>query len=257
MTKSYYADTARLSSYLKANDAEAYAQFEAAENKETAAETYVKKLGADSAKNWYENNRANFLWVENVWYPDVSYNHPIPETYAKFQQNFGSVQVTFDDGSTAQLQSILTERNYEDLTASLTEEKEAPNGYFGLIILSIGLMVLSQFVMMRSQKESNQYQTVDGQGAKTQKIMLIAMPLIYAVFAFMYSAAFTIYMLISSLFSLLVTLISNFILGIVFKKKEEQKVRENLGYKPQWMIDREQREGKDQGKSRKNTNKKE
>ena len=257
VTKSYYADTARLSSYLRANDAEAYAQFEAAENKETAAETYVKKLGADSAKNWYENNRANFLWVENVWYPDVSYNHPIPETYAKFQQNFGSVQVTFDDGSTAQLQSILTEKNYEDLTASLTEEKEAPNGYFGLIILSIGLMVLSQFVMMRSQKESNQYQTVDGQGAKTQKIMLIAMPLIYAVFAFMYSAAFTIYMLISSLFSLLVTLISNFILGIVFKKKEEQKVRENLGYKPQWMIDREQREGKDQGKSRKNTNKKE
>lgn len=255
--KEYFIDTDRLIAYVQANDAEAYETITAAEDKEGACLSYVKKIGADSAKNWYEGNRANFLWVENVWYPDVSYNHPIPQDYATFRQNFGNAQVTFEDGSTALLQNVFTESNYEDLTASLTEEKTQPNGYFGLILISIGLMVLSQFVMMRSQKESSQYQTVDGQGAKTQKIMLIVMPLIYAVFAFMYSAAFTIYMLISSLFSLLVTLLSNFVLGIVFKRKEEANMRANVGYKPQWMIDREAREKQDKGKSHKNKDKKE
>ena len=111
-------------------------------------------------------------------------------------------------------------------------------------------MVLSQFVMMRSQKEANQYQTVDGQGARTQKIMLVMMPLIYAIFAFMYSAAFTIYMLISSVFSLLVTLLSNFILGRIFAKREEKKVIEVNTNKPQWLIDRQRADKNDNKKNR-------
>ncbi len=61
-----------------------------------------------------------------------------------------------------------------------------------MIILTIGLMVLSQFISMRSQKESAQYQTLDGKGAKTQKIMLIAIPLIYAITGFMWTAAFSL-----------------------------------------------------------------
>ena len=252
VTREYSIDTDRLSAYLQANDAEAYTSLTEAENFESACLSYVKGLGATAAKTWYEGHRANFLWVENVWYPNVSYNHPVPEDYATFQKNFGNVNVTLADGSTAPLQNILSEQNYNDLTAGLSAEKEQPNGYFGLIILSIGLMVLSQFIMMRSQKESSQYQTVDGQGAKTQKIMLIMMPLIYAVFAFMYSAAFTIYMLISSLFSLLVTLSSNLILGQVFRKKEEKQVIEVNSNKPKWMLEREARERANGKKNDKN-----
>ena len=260
VSKEYTIDTDRLLAYLQTNDAAAYESIASAEDRDTACLDYVKKIGADSARDWYLSNRANFLWVANVWYPDVSYNHPIPQDYATFQQNFGNnAQVTLADGSTAQLSSVFQQANYDDLTASLTEQKEEPNGYFGLIIISIALMVVSQVVMMRSNKESRQYQTVDGQGsaARTQKIMLVAMPLIYAVFAFMYSAAFTIYMLISSLFSLIVTLLSNLILGIIFKKKEEKKAIAQIGYKPQWMIEREAREKQEKGKSRKNKDKKE
>ena len=247
VSKAYSVDTDRLSVWLQANDAEAYESISSAENFDSACLDYVKGIGATAAKNWYEGHRANFLWVENVWYPDVSYNHPIPQDYATFRQNFGNTQVTLSDGTTAPLQNIFSEQNYNDLTAGLAQEKEEPNGYFGLIILSIGLMVLSQFVMMKSQKESSQYQTVDGQGARTQKIMLIMMPLIYAIFAFMYSAAFTIYMLISSLFSLIVTLASNFILGRIFKKKEEKQVIEINTNKPKWLIEREAREKEEQG----------
>ena len=249
-SKEYVIDTERLLAVLQTGDAEAYKTITEAEDASSACLSYVKGLGAAAAKTWYEANRANFLWVENVWYPDVSYNHPIPQDYATFQKNFGNVNVTLPDGTSEPLQNIFSEQNYNDLTAGLSAEKEQANGYFGLILISIGLMVLSQFVMMRSQKEANQYQTVDGQGARTQKIMLVMMPLIYAIFAFMYSAAFTIYMLISSVFSLLVTLLSNFILGRIFAKREEKKVIEVNTNKPQWLIDRQRADKNDNKKNR-------
>ncbi len=209
---------------------------------EAAAERYVSLIGARSAHEWYTHNTQSFLWVKNVWYPDVSYNHPIP-SYGTFKSNL-NVKVTLQSGEKRGLASVLGENNYNNLTRELAAEKSAPNGYFILIILSIGAMVLSQLLTMKSQKESNQYQTVDGQGARTQKIMLVVMPLIYAIFAFMYSAAFSIYMTMSSLLSLAVTLIINFILGITFKKKEENKIKEQYGRTFAWM------EKKNQGKTK-------
>ena len=229
---------------------EELAAAESDEAKNAVIRGYVKELGANAAKAWYDENDAGFLWIKNVWYPDVSYNHPIP-TYSDFVSSFGNTMVTMSDGATqSALKNVLTEENYNDLTAALTAEKEEPNGYFILIILSIALMVVSQLVMMKSQKESNKYQTADGQGAKTQKIMLIVMPLIYAIFAFMYSAAFTIYMTISSLVSLCVTLLSNLVIGHVFKKKEAQQAEEH-SRKPKWLIEREQREAAEKKKKKK------
>ena len=209
--------------------------------KSTVILSYVKGLGAQAAKTWYDANDAGFLWIKNVWYPDVSYDHPIPD-YKSFHDSFGNVEVTMEDGSVRALSNVLSEANYNDLTAALGEEKEQPNGYFILIFLSIALMVVSQLVMMKSQKESNKYQTADGQGARTQKIMLIVMPLIYALFAFMYSAAFSIYMCISSLVSLCVTLLSNLIIGHVFNKKEEKRIVEENTRKPAWLLERERKQ---------------
>ena len=96
-------------------------------------------------------------------------------------------------------------------------------------------MVGSQLISMRSQKESSKYQTVDGSGARTQKIMLVVMPIIYGIFAFMYSAAFSIYMVMSSFISICVTLISNLIIGHIFRKKEVAQIQEKNSRIPAWM----------------------
>ena len=204
----------------------------------TACTEYVISLGAKAAKVWYDAHNPSFLWVKNVWYPDVSYNHPIPD-YGTFKSQLGSswVDIPRANGTveSKELNVVLTQPLYENLTSQLEDQKSEPNGYFILIVLSIGLMVLSQWITMRSQKESNQYQTVDGQGAATQKVMLVMMPIIYAIFAFMYSAAFSIYMTMSSVISLLVTLSTNAVLGGIFKKKEEERIRERYGRKLPWM----------------------
>ena len=221
-----------------------------AEERNTLIRNYVKNIGAQAAKTWYDANDAGFLWIKNVWYPDVSYNHPVPD-YSTFTSSFGNVEVTMENGERRALSNVLNEDNYNDLTAALSEEKEQPNGYFILIFLSIALMVVSQLVMMKSSKETNQYQTVDGQGARTQKIMLVVMPLIYAIFAFMYSAAFSIHMTISSFVSLCVTLLSNLIMGRIFNKKEEARVVEENTRKPAWLIERERREAEEAKKKKK------
>ena len=96
-------------------------------------------------------------------------------------------------------------------------------------------MILSQLVTMKSNKETNKYQTVDGRGARTQKIMLVMMPLIYAVFAFMMSAAFSIYMVVSSIMAILVTVVSNLIIGKIFNTKEEKQFKKEHSRTLPWM----------------------
>ena len=203
---------------------------------EDACKRYVVMIGANAAADYYHEHDAHFLWIKNVWLPDVSYSHPIPAKYdgrSGFITQFNK-KVVFPDGTKKNLSEVFVEDDYINLTRGLEKEQGQANGYFVLIILSIGLMVLSQFVSMRSNKESNKYQTVDGSGQRTQKIMMVMMPLIYAVFAFMYSAAFSIYMTMSSLLAVIVTLISNLIIGKLFKNKEEAEIKDRYTRGTPW-----------------------
>jgi membrane protein insertase Oxa1/YidC/SpoIIIJ len=92
-----------------------------------------------------------------------------------------------------------------------------------LIVLAIGLMVVQQLIMMRSQKDANELSSVDGSAATTNKWMMIMMPLIYGIFSFFYSAAFSIYMITNTCYSLITTLIINKAMDVSFAKKEENE----------------------------------
>ena len=210
-----------------------------------SASRFIQRIGATAAANWYrDGNDSSFLWVKNVWYPDVSYQNPI-QSYSNFTKQLTKQKVTLMDGTKTTLSAVLDKPKYDALTDQLIAEKKQPNGYFILIILSIGFMVLSQFISMRSNKESNKYQTVDGQGTKTQKMMLFIMPLMYAIFAFMYSAAFSIYMVMSSIISLLITLLSNLIIGAIFKKKEAAKATASVTRKYAWQMTEKEKRAKE------------
>lgn len=186
---------------------------------------WFRNEGAKAAAEEFRNlSNPGFLWIKNVWYPDVSYQHPI-QSYNSFTSSISS-KITDDYGNTkAKIGDIFDEESYNSLTRHLDEEKSTPNGYFILIVLTIGLMVLSQFIMMKSQKEQSQFQTVDGQGAQTQKIMMIVMPLIYAITGFLWTAAFSIYIAVSSIFGIVISLLTNLILGRIFNKKEEEALK--------------------------------
>ena len=162
----------------------------------------MQQVGRNAASTIYYNIHDSFLWVGNIWHPDVSYEHPVNKL------------------------DNVPDNVYKEVTYNLSAEKAAPNGYFILIILSIGFMFLSQFILSRSQKAQNELQTADGRGKKTQKIMMIVMPVIYGIFAFFYSAAFTIYMITSSVYNVVSTLIINAIIDRRFRKREEQEIQD-------------------------------
>ena len=157
----------------------------------------------------------SFLWVKNLWSPDLPWKHPVLNSIAEY--NFKDLKLTGEQA----------EAEFQEITYNLSEEKNQPNGYLVLVVLSIGVMLLSQLIMQKSQKTQMQLSSVDGQGAQTQKMMMWMMPIMFGVFAFIYNASFSIYMIISSGLSTVSTVIINKIVEKKFKKQAEEDALKN------------------------------
>ena len=178
---------------------------------------HVRENARKSAADYYRAHRSNFLWVKNIWYPDSLLNREVPN-FTKFRDSVSRATDSVDSSY---------ENSYDEVTYYLRNEGygdgklegEKFNGYFVFIVLAIGLMFLQQFISMRSQKDANELSTVDGSGARTNKWMLIMMPIIYGIFSFFYSAAFSIYMITSTLYGLITTVIINKAMDVSFAKK--------------------------------------
>ena len=181
---------------------------------------YMAESAREAAATYYHENNQGFLWVGNIWYPDSLLNKEVPS----FDSFVSSVSRAADMSNYEEL--------YNEVTAHLQTEKNTYKGYFVLIVLAIGMMFLSQFFMMRMQKDMNELGTVDGSGKRTNKYMLIAMPIIYGIFSFFYSAGFSIYMITNTLYSFITTLIVNKALDVKFRKLEERNELDRYLRKP-------------------------
>ena len=211
-----YVNTANIGAAQIAEMKAAYPDLE----EEQAIRKYFVEIGQKAVLAYYDAadgvaKNTGFLWIKNIWMTDASYKHPVCD-YTTFETEAKREKFTVNgkDKTLAQIAesgdtNVYMESTYNVITEKLTVQKEQANGYFILIALSIGTILLQQVVTMRSQKEQQQFSTVDGQGASQQKMMLFMMTGMFAIFSFMYSSAFSIYMITSNLFSLGSTLIIN------------------------------------------------
>lgn len=192
----------------------------------------IKKAGRDAAAAEYKNHDLSFLWVKNIWSQDLPWEHPV-------KSNFEQYNFVTDAGCIASCKAQcsgtsnkitgITPENYNELTAELTKEKTEPNGYLILVVLSIGIMLASQIIMNKMNKSQMELSTVDGENgtsAMTQKMMTWMMPLMFGVFSFMYTASFSIYMIVSSAFSLVSTLLINFFVEKGFERQAAKEAHE-------------------------------
>ncbi len=195
---------------------------------ENAIRNYFRAQAQKAVKVAYQtkvSKDTKFLWIKNIWSVDASYKHPVL-SYSAFkseakQEKFkveGEGKVSY--GNIDTYTDAYKEEAYNDITKELSTYKKQPNGYFIMIALSIGTILLQQVVMQHSQKEQQKYQTVDGQGKGQGKMMMIIMTGMFAIFSFMYSSAFSIYMITSNLFSMISTLVINFFVDRSASKKE-------------------------------------
>lgn len=194
---------------------------------------YVQNLAQEAVVTAYNDqvlSATKFLWIKNIWVTDASYTHPVLE-YSKFKTEIEREDFNVG-GEKVSLTSISAKTNayesatYDIVTSKLTTQKSEGNGWYILIALSIGTILLQQWVSNRAQKEQQKYSTVDGQGAQQQKMTMIIMTGMFAVFSFMYSSAFSIYLIVSNLFSLLSTLVINKCVDNAAEKAELKALQE-------------------------------
>ncbi len=227
-SKEYFVDEARAMAHSEIGaDVTAYV----GEHTDVEQGVAVKDYLVDKAKKAvvvaYEEKvkpNTSFLWIKNIWATDASYKNPVLSasdfvTEAK-REEFEVNGKDISYGSIVYYTNAYKTDTYDVVTDYLDEAKGAANGYFILIALSIGTILLQQWIMNRSQKEQQKYSSVDGQQGSQQKMTMIIMTVMFAIFSFMYSAAFSIYMVTSNLFSMLSTLVINKLVDRKSAKKE-------------------------------------
>ena len=200
-----------------------------AEALDLAKGKYFESFGQDAVVETYETDlksETKFLWIKNIWVTDASYKHPVLG-YGDFSNEIVERKSCScsQDTSVREINAY-TKDGYKLITEKMGEQKSQANGYFILIALSIGTILLQQFLSMRSQKEQQKYSSVDGQGAGNQKMMMVMMTGMFAIFSFMYSSAFSTYLIVSNVFSMLSMFIINKIVDAKDKKKQEAIVIE-------------------------------
>ncbi len=182
--------------------------------------------GQDAALESYEIEK--FLLTKNIFIGD-NWSEPIPDASTFYGTGIGSVGVTGskDMDSTEYdkvMQKVMDKYNTDD------NGNRNWNGYLILPIVALVLNILSTKLM----KADNQQPQVAGQTEEqkksqesTMKMMQWTMPIMMFVFAILYSAAFTLYMVINSAITLIFNLSYNLITRRIDAKKE-LKENENI-----------------------------
>ena len=200
---------------------------------------FINNIQSYEAAKTYRENQSSFLWIKNIWVTDSPLKHPVESDWSSFKSThkYNGNDITLE--------------GYNKLIAELGDEVNAPNGYFILIILTAGISLLSQIVIGKSQQAQMELQTVDGQGAQTQNIMKWMMPIMMAVFAFMYTSAFSLYIVLSSAISMLTTIGINAIVDKKYKKEQEKNQEEKIRGRVHTPKEQPKKEDKKEKKAKK------
>ncbi len=186
--------------------------------------SFVRENAQQAVADNYDElcKNSQFVWIGNMWYPDSMLNKVVP-SFSTFSSSISRAS----DGIAANY-----EESYNEVTAKLEDQKNHYNGYFVLIILAIGMMFLQQFVSMRTQRSTAEMSSLDGKtGRRTNRWMTILMPIIYGVFSFFYSAAFSVYMIVNTTYSLISMLIINKVVAVRFDKRKLQEMDDKNKHK--------------------------
>lgn len=190
----------------------------------------VVKTAQDAAADAFLSSQKEngFLWVKNIWIEDL----PWKKAFLNKETYNSDVTFSYSKGcscSATKIESSINDPEVYDIlfgSSKLDEVKNQPNGYLILVVISIGTMLISQLIMTKSQKAQLELQSVDQTGAQTSKMMQWMMPIMFGIFSFMYTASFSLYLIVSTVFSTLSTVIINKIVEVKFVKNIEKEEKE-------------------------------
>ncbi len=133
-----------IAEYSKKEGNEGKDPFEGIADDENAKLNVVKDFMVTDARaavyDYYQENDDHFLWVKNIWYPDSMLSKEIPD-FSTFRNAVSKANIGDYEAS------------YNEVTYNLTKEKDTYNGYFILIVLAIGGMLLQQLSLCVPQRQ--------------------------------------------------------------------------------------------------------
>ncbi|MCH5154459.1 MAG: membrane protein insertase YidC [Clostridiales bacterium] len=172
--------------------------------------------------------QASFLWIKNIWAPDVPWGDQAVLSWDKFKDGVGDyskASTAMPNNNRAHSEAV-NEVKYKEVMGKLLNDKteSRTNGYLVLPVLVVLLSFGSQLISMRQQKRAGQ---VNAQGgvATSMKVMMFIMPVMMAVFATQYASIFAIYMTMNSA----TTLIFNALFSWIIKLIDSRKKSRNYG----------------------------
>mgnify|MGYP004651788157 FL=1 len=192
----------------------------------------------------YETDREGFLWIKSIWRSD-GWQKALPENYSGFTGALSGNKNT--DGLTAPdlyaniYDALSNPEKYFDAqnpteAAELAKAQKAlgygKNKWNGLLILPVLAVALSFVTTLIGNKSQGNLGTgQQAQNAKSQqKMMMFIMPIMMGVFALTNSAAFALYLVASSVFSILFNLIETPIIDKMVSKRAGV-VKKDVGYR--------------------------
>lgn len=189
-------------------------EFEARISSATARISSIKAEAQAVARKavgeYFLEAKEGFLWITNISRPDT-WVEAFPETADKFTGTLTKRYRAYRD----EFDSEHYKEIYEGISEQGVGYKVGDKHWNGLMILpvlSIALSFLSTFISNKTSKKKNDVEQLGPDAAaaqSTNKVMMFVMPIMMGIFGFIYTATFALYMVCSSLLSILFTLAMN------------------------------------------------
>ena len=186
-------------------DAQVYVVENAADfTTEKEKEEYVYNIVKEKYKDQSERN--SWLWVKNVWKSDTNVDQLVDfDDYADYK-NFNKEEKS------------IAEDRYDFISKVVEKENPGQNGYYVLIIVAAAISFLTQFL-------SAKLMTPKGQKLNTMnKVMFAIIPITMVILAFTSNVVFTLYIIVNSV----MTAIISTILSLIMKNKNKNQPEEVL-----------------------------
>lgn len=174
-----------------------------------------------------EKVQASFLWIKNIWAPDVPWGSQAVLSEEAFKSGIGD----YADAATSGLETPNHDRlisKYSEVMGGILSDttQSRTNGYLILPILVVLLSAGAQLLSMFQQKRAGQVNAKGGM-ATSMKVMMFLMPVMMAVFAIQSASIFSLYMATNSA----TTLFFNFLFTGIIRLIDRIKANRKYGIK--------------------------
>lgn len=157
----------------------------------------------------FEETKDSFLWIQNIWQPDSPSSKQVV-SYSQIEGAIGKKNV--EEGE---------KDIYNAFMPDLQKLKNKGNGLLLIPLLCIAFSMLSIYINSLYTKIKNKKKGLPA--PKTNKVMMLVMPIILGLFALLYNSVFAIYMLTGQIVSTILAPLQLIIIDKILDKKEAKK----------------------------------